>query len=232
MILSSLERLRFAFGFIAYRFLLNSLLEIVFKEFKFEFCIYRNLVLSFRSFILEWRILWMIHISECFIFDFKLCFLAVYLAIVPIEMHSQFYMFNSHRKDVMADQRRQSGLKSGGSWIRIKKFRFSRKMFEKFRFFQAISQTKKLIFDSFRWFHKKLRFFKANFRILIFEAIFKKFRFSRKISKQFRFFQAISQRNRFSGQISEKFRFLSCNFTNRFDFSRQVSEEFRFLRQF
>ena len=39
-------------------------------------------------------------------------------------------------------QRRQSGLKSGGSWPRVKKFRFSRQFSEKFRFFQAILQTK------------------------------------------------------------------------------------------
>jgi len=39
----------------------------------------------------------------------------------------------------------------GRSWTRVKKFRFSRKIFEKFRFFQAISQTKN-------------RFFRANFR--------------------------------------------------------------------
>ena len=34
-----------------------------------------------------------------------------------------------------------------GSWIRVKKFRFSRKISEKFGFFQAISQTKKSIFQ-------------------------------------------------------------------------------------
>ena len=38
-------------------------------------------------------------------------------------------------------QQRQSGLKSGGSWTQVKKFRFSRKIFEKFRFFQAISSS-------------------------------------------------------------------------------------------
>src|SRR6218665_432234 len=43
-------------------------------------------------------------------------------------------------------QRRQSGLKSGGSWIRVKKFRFSREISEKFRFFQAIIFIKKSIF--------------------------------------------------------------------------------------
>jgi len=44
-------------------------------------------------------------------------------------------------------QRRQSGLKSGWSWIRVKKFRFCRKISEKFGFFQAISQTKISIFQ-------------------------------------------------------------------------------------
>src|SRR6218665_2178083 len=37
-------------------------------------------------------------------------------------------------------QRRQSGLKSGRSWIRIKKFDFYRQISEKFQFFQAILQ--------------------------------------------------------------------------------------------
>ena len=48
-------------------------------------------------------------------------------------------------------QRRQSGLKSGGSWTRVKKIRFSIGKFPKNLFFQAISQTKN-------------RFFRANFR--------------------------------------------------------------------
>src|SRR6218665_123699 len=65
-------------------------------------------------------------------------------------------------------ERRQSGLKSGGSWIRVKKFRFSRKITEKFRFFQAIIFTKN-------------RFFRSNFRkISIFSGNFtKKFRLSK-----------------------------------------------------
>jgi len=37
-------------------------------------------------------------------------------------------------------QRRQSDLKSGWSWTRVKKFRFSRNISKKFGFFQAISQ--------------------------------------------------------------------------------------------
>src|SRR6218665_3218054 len=37
-------------------------------------------------------------------------------------------------------QRRQSGLKSGGSWIRVKEFDFYRQIFENFQFFQAILQ--------------------------------------------------------------------------------------------
>src|SRR6218665_3210644 len=39
-----------------------------------------------------------------------------------------------------SQQRRQSGLKSGGSWIRVKNFDFYRKISKKFQFFQAILQ--------------------------------------------------------------------------------------------
>ena len=49
-------------------------------------------------------------------------------------------------RDCALSQRRQSRLKSGGSWIRVKKIIFSRK----FRFF--------------RQFHKKKSIFRANFR--------------------------------------------------------------------
>jgi len=38
-------------------------------------------------------------------------------------------------------QRRQAGLKSVGSWIRVKKIRYFQANFRKNRFFQAISQT-------------------------------------------------------------------------------------------
>src|SRR6218665_2212773 len=44
-------------------------------------------------------------------------------------------------------QRCQSGLKSGGSWIRVKKIDFYRQISEKFQFFQTI---------------KKIRFFKQK----------------------------------------------------------------------
>src|SRR6218665_2169951 len=73
-----------------------------------------------------------------------------------------------------AFQRRQSGLKSGGSWIRVKKFRFFRKISKKFGFFQAISESKKAIF-------------RANFRkISIFSGDFtKNFVFQSKFSKNF-----------------------------------------------
>src|SRR6218665_804188 len=57
-------------------------------------------------------------------------------------------------------QRRQSGLKSEGSWARVKKFRFSRKISEKFRFFQAISQTKNRFLGKIS---EKFRFFPGNF---------------------------------------------------------------------
>ena len=64
-------------------------------------------------------------------------------------------------------QRRQSGLKSGGSWIRVKKSIFSRQISEKFRFFQAFSRK----ISDFSWqIFEKFQFF---------PAIFKKFRFSR-----------------------------------------------------
>src|SRR6218665_184508 len=39
-----------------------------------------------------------------------------------------------------SQQRRQSGLKSGGSWIRVKNVDFYRQISEKFQFFQAILQ--------------------------------------------------------------------------------------------
>src|SRR6218665_981331 len=54
-------------------------------------------------------------------------------------IHVWGFCSNSHKSEV---QRRQSGLKSGGSRTRVKKFRFSGKISEKFRFFQAISQPK------------------------------------------------------------------------------------------
>ena len=95
----------------------------------------------------------------------------------------------------------------GGSWIRVKKFWISRKVSEKFGFFQAISETKKSIFqgkfsknsDFFMWFHKKFQFFKANFaKNFDFLGNFtKNFDFLEKFPKNFEFFQAISQRNRF-----------------------------------
>src|SRR6218665_2725664 len=78
-------------------------------------------------------------------------------------------------------QRRQSGLKPGVSWLRVKKIRFSRQIFEKFQFFQAISQ-KILFFPS--KFSKNFNFFKQ---------FHKKFDFSRQISEKFQCFQAVSQ---------------------------------------
>src|SRR6218665_4151307 len=73
-----------------------------------------------------------------------------------------------HFPSVSGFQRCQSGLKSGGSaWV--KKFRFSREIFEKCRFFQAVLQTKNIDFS--RQLFEKFRFFRQ---------FHKKFRFSRK----------------------------------------------------
>src|SRR6218665_21712 len=55
-------------------------------------------------------------------------------------------------------QRRQSGFKSGGSWIRVKKFDFSRQISETFRYFQAISLKN---FDFFQENFRKFRFLQA-----------------------------------------------------------------------
>src|SRR6218665_2358168 len=53
-------------------------------------------------------------------------------------------------------QRRQSGLKSGRSWIRVKQFRFFRANFRKLLIFQAISQN----IDFSRQISEKIPFFR------------------------------------------------------------------------
>src|SRR6218665_809911 len=127
-------------------------------------------------------------------------------------------------------QRRQSGLKSGGSWTRVKKFRFSIKISEKFRFFQAISQTKKSIFHG--KFPESFGFFPVlSQKISIFEVKFPKnfdflrnfpkyFNFLGKFPKNFDFFRQFHKKIDFSGQISDKFRVL-----------RQFHKKFRFFSQ-
>src|SRR6218665_1667915 len=102
-------------------------------------------------------------------------------------------------------QRRQSGLKSGGSWIRVKKFRFSKKNSEKFRLFQAIST------------------FSGNFKN-------KKSIFQGKFPKKFDLLQVISQICSISqGQFPKNFDFLS-NFTKDFDFLKNFPRNFDFFR--
>jgi len=84
-------------------------------------------------------------------------------------------------------QRRQSGLKSKGSWTRVKKVWFSRKISEKFRFFQAIPQTKKSIFQG--KFPKNFGFSQVILqKISIFQVKFpKNFDFLGNFSKYFDF---------------------------------------------
>src|SRR6218665_1281770 len=86
-----------------------------------------------------------------------------------------------------------------GSWIRVKKFRF----------FQAISQTK-IDFSG-----------QISEKFLCFRQ-FKKFRFYRKISEQFQLF---------SGNFIKKSIFLR-KFSKNFDFSREISRKSRFLGNF
>ena len=108
----------------------------------------------------------------------------------------------------------------GGRRPGSKKFRFSKKISEKFRFFQSGNFTnKKSIFQGkfpkhfaiFQVISQKSSIFQGkfpkNFDLL---GNLKKLRFSRKISEKFRFFQAISQRNRFFGA---KFRQISILFS-------------------
>ena len=97
-------------------------------------------------------------------------------------------------------QRRQSGLKSGGSWIQVKEisifpgkfsknFDFSRQILKKIRLFQA----------NFR----KNRFFQANFK--------KNLIFSSKFSKKFYLFRQFLEKIRFSRQ---KLLIHNCFWTN------------------
>src|SRR6218665_1993875 len=85
-------------------------------------------------------------------------------------MYHQFYIGPSL-------QQRQSSLKSWGSWIRVKKFDFSRQISKKF-FFQAISRKISIFpgkflknFDFSRQIFEKIRFFQENFeKISIFSG--------------------------------------------------------------
>src|SRR6218665_1068384 len=81
-----------------------------------------------------------------------------------------------------------------GSWIRVKKCRFSRKISEKFRFFQAISQTKKSIFQG--KFPKNFGSFQViSQKISIFQV---------KFSKNFNFFKQFPKIFRFLGKFPKK----------------------------
>ena len=113
-------------------------------------------------------------------------------------------------------QRRQSGLKSGGSWIRVKKFGFSIKFSKNLDFFRQFHKQKAdfsgQIFEKFGFFHlisQKISIFKGKFceEFGFFREFHKKFKFSRKISQKFHFFRQFHKEIDFSGQISEKFRF-------------------------
>src|SRR6218665_2812454 len=87
-----------------------------------------------------------------------------------------------------------------GSWTQVKKFRF----------FQAISQTKN-------------RFFRANFRkISVFSGNLKKNSiFQVKFPKNFDFLRQFPTIFRFSREISEKFRFFQA-ILKKIDFSRHM----------
>src|SRR6218665_2684538 len=99
----------------------------------------------------------------------------------------------------------------GGSWTRVKEFRFSRKISEKFRFFQAISQTKKSIFQgkfpknfgSFQVISQKISIFQVKFskNFNFFKQFSKIFRFSRKISEKIDFFRQFHQKIDFASHI-------------------------------
>ena len=103
---------------------------------------------------------------------------------------------------------------------RAQKFRFSRKIFEKFWFF--------------RQFHPK----KIDFSGQIFE----KFWFFQVISQKNSIFQGKFPKNfNFLGNFTKHFDFLekfiknfdfSGNFTKNFDFSKQIFDKFRFFKQF
>ena len=83
-----------------------------------------------------------------------------------------------------------------GSWIRVKKFRFSMKISEKFGFFRQP--------------HKKNWFFSANFRknFDFFQVISQKISiFQGKFSENFDFFRQFHKKFWFSRKISEKFWF-------------------------
>ena len=90
-----------------------------------------------------------------------------------------------------------------GSWIRVKKIRLSRKIFEQFRFFSGNFTNNKIdfsgqIFEKFRFFQvilqkiQKFRFFSGNFtKKSLSWQIFRKILISfRQFHKKFRFFKA------------------------------------------
>ena len=125
-------------------------------------------------------------------------------------LSTALFMSNLRSKH-LRDQRCQSGLKSGRSWPRVKKFRFSRKIFEKFRFFQAIPQTKN-------------RFFRANFRNFVFSQVIlqKNSIFQVKFPKNFEFLRQFSKIFRFSREISETFRFFQAISPKKIKFSGHI----------
>src|SRR6218665_3983942 len=69
----------------------------------------------------------------------------------PNALHSNLHVELIHVSLLLRYQRRQSGLKDGGSWILVKKFDFLRNFPKNFQFFQEISQTEN-------------RFFRPNFQ--------------------------------------------------------------------
>jgi len=120
-------------------------------------------------------------------------------------------------RNTLKTQRRQSGLKSEGSWTWVKKFWFSRKISEKFRFFQAIPQKKSIFQGNFP---KNVRFSQVILqKISTFQVKFpKNFDFFRQFPKIYRFSREISEKFRFFKAISQKIIDFQCTFKKNFDF--------------
>src|SRR6218665_4209731 len=139
-------------------------------------------------------------------------------------IHAYMHEFIHKNKPPLSRQRRQSGLKSGGSWIRVKKFDFLGKFRcfhkEKIDFLWQISEKFRFLTDDFT---KIFTFFKANFqRISIFLDNF---------TKNFDFLKKIPKISIFSGNFTKNFDFLG-HFTKSFDFLRKFAKSFYFFRQF
>jgi len=87
-----------------------------------------------------------------------------YLRHCLVRRHNAYYELN---------QRRQSGLKSGAAWLRVKKSIFPGKFPKNFNFTKNFDFSKQI--SEKCQFHKKFRFFQPNFRkISVFAGNFTK----------------------------------------------------------